>query len=83
MTATMTGMEYVFADELLPDQVMEGDLIEFQDEYGAQICIVTNIEEFKDFETGYTYLITGRNEYHEELEMVVHDINRVKLFVMR
>ena len=82
MTATIISMDYVYADELLPDQVMVGDLIEFEDEDAAEICEVTSIEEF--FIDGrYQYELVGRNEFHEHFEMLVTEWQRLKLFVRK
>lgn len=82
MTATIKSMDYVFADELLPDQVMVGDLIEFEDEDAAEICEVTSIEEFF-IDERYHYELVGRNEFHEHFEMLVIEWHRLKLFVRK
>ena len=78
----MLTMDYVFVDKLLPDQLMEGDLIEFSDEFINEVAKVTSIEEF--FADGrYTYSIQGRNEFDELLEIVVTDSDLLKLFVLK
>jgi hypothetical protein len=53
MTDTMLVMDYVFADNLLPDQLMDGDLIEIEDELDSQIVEVISVEQFTDSETRY------------------------------
>jgi hypothetical protein len=75
-------MDYVLVDELVPDQIMVGDLIEFEDEDAAEICEVTNIEEL--FIDGrYHYEVIGRNEFHEQFEMLITEWQRIKLFIRK
>jgi hypothetical protein len=81
MSDTMMSMDnYRYIDNLRPDQVMVGDIIEFSDESITEIGIVSDIEElYVDRE--FSYLIHGRNEFNETLEMIVEDWQVVKLFI--
>ncbi|NDB58851.1 hypothetical protein EB001_10415 [bacterium] len=83
MSATMISMDnFVFVDQLLPDQLLEGDLIEFSDEYATEIGRVINIESTYE-NNQYTYVIQGRNDFDEILEIVVNDSEYLKLFIVR
>jgi len=76
----MSMDNYRYIDNLRPDQVMVGDIIEFSDESITEIGIVSDIEElYVDRE--FSYLIHGRNEFNETLEMIVEDWQVVKLFI--
>ena len=75
----MSMDNYRFVDELRPDQLMVGDIIEFSDEI-TEIGIVTKIEEVYSNKE-YSYTITGKNEFDETLEMVIDDNTFLKLFV--
>ena len=79
----MLTMDYIYADNLTPDQVMAGDFIEFGDSDESEIGEVITVHEFEIGEKEYSYLITGRNEFHEPLEMIVFDGTLVKLFVFK
>jgi hypothetical protein len=83
MSATMISMDnFVFVDQLLPDQLLEGDLIEFSDEYATEIGRVINVESTYE-NNEYTYVIQGRNDFDEILEIVVNDSEYLKLFIVR
>ena len=83
MSATMISMDnFVFVDQLLPDQLLEGDLIEFSDEYATEIGRVINVESTYE-NNQYTYVIQGRNDFDEILEIVVNDSEYLKLFIVR
>lgn len=79
----MLTMDYIYADNLTPDQVMAGDFVEFIDSNESEIGEVLNVQEFELGDKEYSYLITGRNEFHEPLEMIVFDDTLIKLFVFR
>jgi hypothetical protein len=84
MADTMLVMDYVFADNLLPDQLMDGDLIEIEDEFDSQIVEVISVEQFTDSETKQdTYLIQAKNEFGEIVEAAFFDWQFVKLFVLK
>ena len=81
MSDTMMSMDnYRYIDNLRPDQVMVGDIIEFSDESITEIGIVSDIEELY-LDREFSYLIHGRNEFNETLEMIVEDWQVVKLFI--
>ena len=61
MTATMETMKFVYADLLTPSQLMEGDLINIDDEIVEVVSVL-------DDATGDNYIITHRNDYGEEEE---------------
>ena len=71
---------FVFVDQLLPDQLMEGDLIEFSDEFTNEIGRVISIESLYSNKE-YTYIIQGKNDFDEILELVVNDSAIIKLFI--
>jgi hypothetical protein len=74
MSDTMKTMELVYADLLTPSQLMEGDLINIDDE----VVEVTFIE---DDSTGDNYTVTYRNDYGEDGEYVCNYEHMFKLYV--
>lgn len=78
MVDTITNMsEYVFADFLTADQLMEGDFIKISDEYGDQIVKVINIY---DIDEGY--LIEAENDFNEEIDIPALDGTRFAWYVI-
>ena len=73
MSDTIIGMEYVHVDNLLADQLLEGDLIEIDDE----IVTVLYLSGTPD---GIT--VTYENEYGEKEIQEFSDEKIFKLFVM-
>lgn len=71
---------YTFIDELRPDQLMEGDLIEFADDTVSEIGRVISIESIYENQE-YSYIIQGKNDFDEILELVVNDSVMIKLFI--
>ena len=67
-------MELIYADLLTPAQLMEGDLINIDDEVVEVIFI-------EDDATGDNYTITYRNEYGEDGEYVCNYEYMFKLYV--
>ena len=61
MTATMETMKFVYADLLTPSQLMEGDLINVDNDVVEIVSIV-------DDALGDNYVITYKNEYGETFE---------------
>jgi len=59
MSDTMTDMKFVYADLLTPSQLMEGDLINIDNDIVEVVSVV-------DDATGDNYTVTHRNEYGEE-----------------
>jgi len=74
MTATMETMKFVYADLLTPSQLMEGDLINIDNDIVEVISVV-------DDATGDNYTITHRNEYGEEEETLCTYEDMFKLYV--
>jgi len=74
MTATMIDMKFVYADLLTPSQLMEGDLINIDNDIVEVISIV-------DDATGDNYTITYRNDYGEEEEYLCTYEDMFKLYV--
>jgi hypothetical protein len=74
MTATMETMKFVYADLLTPSQLMEGDLINIDNEIVEVISVV-------DDATGDNYIITYRNDYGEEEEYFCTYEDMFKLYV--
>ena len=70
----MANMEYVFADTLSPEQLMEEDAIKFEDE----IVIVKDVVELKE-----GYLICATNDFGEELEFIVSDNTKLEWYVIQ
>ena len=79
MSDTLNAMEYVYADILSADQVMENDLIEFVDEDGVpSIVEVQDIVSLKD---GYVFI--AKDEFGETFEIELADDATVKLYVFQ
>ena len=74
MTATMETMKFVYADLLTPSQLMEGDLINIDNEIVEVISVV-------DDATGDNYTITYRNDYGEDEEYFCTYEDMFKLYV--
>jgi hypothetical protein len=74
MTATMIDMKFIYADLLMPNQLMEGDLIDID----GDIVEVISIE---DDSTGDNYSITYKNEFDEEDVKMCNYEDMFKLYV--
>ena len=74
MPATMETMKFVYADLLTPSQLMEGDLINIDNEIVEVLSVV-------DDATGDNYIITYRNDYGEEEEYFCTYEDMFKLYV--
>lgn len=74
MTATMETMKFVYADLLTPSQLMEGDLINIDNEIVEVISVV-------DDAAGDNYTITYRNDYGEDEEYFCTYEDMFKLYV--
>jgi hypothetical protein len=74
MTATMETMKFVYADLLTPSQLMEGDLINIDNEIVEVISVV-------DDASGDNYTITHRNDYGDEEETICTYEDMFKLYV--
>ena len=74
MTATMIDMKFVYADLLTPSQLMEGDLINIDNDI-VEVISVT------DDATGDNYTIIHKNEYDEVEETFCTYEDMFKLYV--
>ena len=74
MTATMENMKFVYADLLTPAQLMEGDLINIENDIVEVLSVI-------DDATGDTYTITHRNDFGEEEETLCTFEDMFKLYV--
>lgn len=74
MTATMETMKFVYADLLTPSQLMEGDLINIDNDIVEVVSVV-------DDAIGDNYTITYRNDYGEEEEYFCTYEDMFKLYV--
>lgn len=75
MSDTIANMELVYADLLMPGQLMDGDLIEIDFD-------VVEIISIEDDATGDNYTITYRNDYGEEDTYLCTHEHMFKLYVM-
>lgn len=79
MSDTLTNMEYVYADILYADQLMENDLIEFVDEDGNESIVeIIDIVSLPN-----SYLIIAKNEFSESIEFELSENEKVKLYVLQ
>jgi hypothetical protein len=74
MPATMETMKFVYADLLTPAQLMEGDLINIDDEIVEVLSVV-------DDATGDNYTVLHRNDFGEEEETSCTFEDMFKLYV--
>ena len=79
MADTLNDMEYIYADILTADQLMEDDCIEYIDEDGASTIVeVRDIVSLKD-----SYLLIATDEFGESIEIELADDARVKLYILQ
>ena len=74
MAATIKTMKLSYADLLSPSQLMEGDLINVDNE-------VVEIISIHEDGLGDNYTITYRNDYDEKDEKVYNYEDKIKLYV--
>ena len=72
MTDTILDMQLKLADTLLPDQLMEGDIIKIDGEYFT-------IKEMMQNDEGFN--ISVINDYEEQLDIFLFDDETVQLYV--
>ena len=72
MSDTINSMELRFADNLLPSQLVEGDLINVDDEY-------VTIETLTQNEDGFN--IYTRNDFNEEGHIYLFDDETIEWYV--
>ena len=74
MAATIKTMKLSYADLLSPSQLMEGDLMNVDNE-------VVEIISIHEDGLGDNYTITYRNDYDEKDEKVYNYEDKIKLYV--
>jgi hypothetical protein len=74
MTATIKTMKLSYADLLSPNQLMEGDLINVDNDIVSVVSIVED-------SAGDNYTITYRNDFDEEEEKTYHYEEKINLYV--
>jgi hypothetical protein len=76
MTATMETMKFVYADLLTPGQLLEGDLINIDNDIVEVISVI-------DDATGDNYIVTHKNDFGEEEEThcTFEDMFRLYVFI--
>lgn len=72
MSDTMTSMELRLADTLLPNQLMEDDLIKIDDEYFT-------IESIQEGDEGFNLVVL--NDFDEPIDIFLFDDEQVELYV--
>jgi hypothetical protein len=78
MSATLTRMEYIKADILSVDQLMQDDLIEILDEDGIEMIVqVQEIISMPD-----NYLAIVKDEFGELLEIEFADDAKVNFYIL-
>lgn len=77
MTDTMMSMNLVHADVLLPDQLMEGDIIRIEDENGEQLVEVRSIH----MTMSGGYLVEVVNDFGEVIEIRFDEEATIDLYV--
>ena len=79
MADTIQTMEYIYADILSADQLMENDCIEYLDEDGSPLIVeIQDIVSMKD-----SYLLIAKDEFGEVIEIELADDARVKLYILQ
>ena len=74
MTATIKTIKLSYADLLSPNQLMEGDLINVDNDIVSVVSIVED-------SAGDNYTITYRNDFDEEEEKTYHYEEKINLYV--
>lgn len=78
MADTLTAMEYIYADILSVDQLMQDDLIEIIDEDG-----LPSIVEVQDITSmPNNYLLIVKDEFGESFEIELSDDAKVKFYIL-
>jgi hypothetical protein len=76
MSATINGMEIVYADLLTPDQLMEEDMIEVEGE-------IVEVFHINSDATGDTYYVGYVNDYGDRDVVEFNYTDTIKLYVFR
>jgi len=79
MADTIQTMEYIYADILSADQLMENDCIEYLDEDGSPLIVeIQDIVSMKD-----SYLLIAKDEFGEVIEIELADDAKIKLYILQ
>jgi gamma-glutamylcyclotransferase (GGCT)/AIG2-like uncharacterized protein YtfP len=74
MTATIKTMKLSYADLLSPNQLMEGDLINVDNDIVKVISIVEDA-------AGDNYVVTYQNDFEEQEEIIYNYEDKINLYV--
>jgi gamma-glutamylcyclotransferase (GGCT)/AIG2-like uncharacterized protein YtfP len=74
MTATIKTMKLSYADLLSPNQLMEGDLINVDNDIVKVISIVED-------SAGDNYVVTYQNDFEEQEEIIYNYEDKINLYV--
>ena len=72
MSATMLNMELVFADHLLPNQLVEGDLVKIEDQF-------VTVKTIMEANNGYHLVLL--DDFDDEVEAFVLDNEKIEWYV--
>lgn len=75
MAATMKTMNFILADQLTPDQLLEGDYIKVNDE-------IVYVESIADDATGDNYYVTITNDFSESEVIEFNFETKIELYVL-
>jgi hypothetical protein len=75
MPATMLNMDFILADQLTPDQLLEGDYIKVDGE-------IVYVESITDDATGDTYYVTVTDDFSESDVIEFNYNTKIELYVL-
>jgi hypothetical protein len=75
MPATMLNMDFILADQLTPDQLLEGDYIKVNGE-------IVYVESITDDATGDTYYVTVTDDFSESDVIEFNYNTKIELYVL-
>jgi len=75
MPDTIKGMDFILADQLTPDQLLEGDYIKVDDE-------IVYVESITDDATGDTYYVTVTDDFSESDVIEFNYNTKIELYVL-
>lgn len=75
MSATMKTMNFILADLLTPDQLLEGDYIKVNEE-------IVYVESIADDATGDNYYVTITNDFSESEVVEFNFETKIELYVL-
>jgi len=75
MPDTIKGMDFILADQLTPDQLLEGDYIKVDGE-------IVYVESITDDATGDTYYVTVTNDFSESDIIEFNYNTKIELYAL-